>query len=125
MATQAMNSTPPIDYPVVVVGGIALQLKLSLLSQYVLDDLGVDGRKLPELMAREGAGIVVLMFKLFSALVAHHYVALKQPVPAPEFWASQISPEEPEKFREICKAVYEALAKARPAGTSTAQTLPA
>lgn len=119
---QALVGSSPLNLPAVTVKGQVLTLRRSLLTAYVLDKHGVDGRKLPELLAQEGPGRITMFMEIFAAMVAHHFAPFGKPIPNADYWASQI---EESQWPEILSAIHQALVKAAPAGTNSAQTLPA
>lgn len=120
------NGAPlPISYPVVEIGGTKLELKKSFLAEYMLDKAGVDVEKASVMLkavaggARQ-PGIVAFVTQMLAACCAHLYVARHEPVPSAEDWAVRISeePDPTETFRKVAKAVFETIAKARPAAVS-------
>lgn len=64
--------------------------------------------------------VVAMIVKLFAACVGHNYTALGQDPPPPMFWAEKIDDV---VWPLVCRAVFESLGKASPAGQQPAPTL--
>lgn len=93
----------------VTIAGVAYTLKFSILAEYEADALGVDVRQFLGGLRDASVGTLSNFMKLFSAMVAHHFVALKQPAPTPAQWAAAIDAEPTGKLREVCDAVGKCL----------------
>jgi hypothetical protein len=127
--------TPPIDYPKITIRGREYTLKYSLFAQYHLDKLNVnvadlmstliprlpDGTVDPNPPMKPGR--IVAMMTLLAACAAHNFAdgptlkrgnfnGIPEEVWTPDQWAAAI-PEE--LWGECCKAVADAVVKARPA----------
>lgn len=112
----------PVAYPTITFGEQTYTVKFSMLSQYVLDEEGVDPRQLPEIMRSPRPGKVALMFKLFAAAVAHHFVEAGQPIPTGAEWAMRAEAAGV-SFKQIIEAVLDATKKA-PSPADAAQPAP-
>ena len=118
------TETPPIDYPKITIRGREYTLKYSLFAQYHLDKLNVnvadlmstliprlpDGKPDPNPPMKPGR--IVAMMTLLAACAAHNFADRGEPIWTADEWAVEI----PDKlWGECCKAVAEAVVKARPA----------
>ena len=99
----------PVKYPSVKLGGVEYTLKFSVLAEFIADDLRLNLREFFNGLRGDNVGTLAGFLKLFSAMVAHNFVALGQPVPKPEHWAAVLDREEPSKTAEVCQAVGECL----------------
>lgn len=111
----------PIDYPKVVIGGLALELKKSFLAEFMLDQAGVDLKRAATALQDGTPGRVAFITQMLAACCAHQYVARHETPPTAEQWAARISEEKDptETFRNVAKAVFECVAKAQPAAVPT------
>lgn len=120
---NSAGSNPPIDYPTIFVDGVSYKLRLSLSASYLLELAKVDMAKLRESF-QAGDRNIELFLKLCAAMMGNFDgkgrwrslaidpLALADLVPMEEFPA-------------LTESVLQALLKAQPAGTTTAQTQPA
>lgn len=103
----------PIKYPSISLGGATYTLKYSTLAEYVADDLKVNLSDFIYGLREKNTGLFSNFLKLFSAMVAHNFVALKQPIPTPEQWAALVDAEPEDKRQakvaELCEAVGQCL----------------
>ncbi len=103
----------PIEYPIIKIGATTYTLRFSLLTELVADELKLDMRELFSTLRTGNVGRFSSLMKLFSAMVAHNFVALSQPVPTPEQWASRLDElpdgERPAKLNEIMAAIGKCL----------------
>lgn len=108
-------SGSPILYPEITFaepgGNITYQVKFSQLSQFILDEEGVDPREMPEIMRSPRPGKVALFYKLFAAGVAHHFVAARQPIPTAAEWVTRCEAAGI-RFQQIIEVVLAATKKA-------------
>ena len=102
--------------------GQEYEVRFSLLAQLVLDQEGVDTRKLAETMRSQGTGKVALMMKLFAAGTAHYFVKLGQKPLTAEEWALRADGDE-DAFKQMCTAVTAAMGKA-PSPATAAEPAP-
>jgi hypothetical protein len=111
----------PIAYPKIVIGGLTLELKKSFLAEFMLDKAGVDVKQAAEAFQSSGPGRVAFVTQMLAACCAHQYVARHETPPTAEQWAARISeePDPSETFRQVAKAVFEAISKAQPAAVPT------
>jgi L-amino acid N-acyltransferase YncA len=103
----------PVTYPTVSIGGATYTLRFSFLAELVADELKLDVRALFDTLRSGNVGKLSAMMKLFSAMVAHNFVSLRQDVPTPEQWAARLEDlpddERMAKFQDICQAVGDCL----------------
>jgi len=113
MPIQPENGSPVMagKVPTVTLGGVAYRLRFSALAEFIADDAGVNINSFIVGIRERNAGNLSTFLKLFAAMVAHQFIALKQPVPDALHWAAVISdePDEGAKTSEICKAVADVL----------------
>lgn len=120
-------SGSPIQYPEITFaepgGTITYQIKFSQLSQFVLDEEGVDPRELPDVMRSPRPGKVAMFYKLFAAGVAHHFVEARQPIPTAAEWVQRCEAAGI-TFKQIIDVVLAAIKKA-PSPADAGQPVPA
>jgi len=111
----------------ITIGEDTYTVKFSMLSQFILDEAGIGPNELKVLGAETSRpGKVSLMFKLFAAGVAHHFVNQNQPVPSAAQWAARLGEDPDHIFKMICEAVVAAIKKApSPAAAAEAPPKPA
>lgn len=101
----------PIKPITVKLGGVEYELKFGPSAEYVADALGVNVQDFAAGIATRKVGTFAVFVKLFSAMVAHHFVRQNQVVPSPEHWALVVEGEaDPyKKIAEIGEAVMQVL----------------
>ena len=115
---------PPIEYPVVEIGGRFYTVIFSLYAQYRLDRQGVDLASVFQLLkpatlpdgsidkdAPGKPGRVAAMMELFTACTAHNFTENHEPVRTAEEWATMIPLD---KWVECCTAVWASMRKVQP-----------
>jgi hypothetical protein len=120
-----MFREPPVspageNWPTITIDGQILRLEFSTLTEHLLDSQGLDLRAFLHVAAAQKPGRLSMSFRIFSALVAHHFVAQQQPIPSPEYWALRLAT--PDAVRELVEKVAHAvLIKLRPVLTPEAR----
>lgn len=128
MADQT-TGTPPVEHPVVTLGGRSLSMKYSLLADYILDKRGIDTKQLIPLLTADKPGRAALVIDLFAACVAHNFVEAGDPVPTSEQWCTRLSSDQ---LRELSTKLVKVLfpnaptlpAGAKPGEEATAEAQP-
>jgi hypothetical protein len=92
----------------ITIGNATYSLKFSALAEYVIGDLKFDMRTFAANLRERNAAVFSDFLKVFSAMVAHNFVQLGQPVPKPEHWALLIG-DDSDKVKEVCEAVGQVL----------------
>ena len=140
----ALSPTPPIQWPRVQIGKQTLEVKWSILAEYILSNWGIDPTEVNRIVfsmkmetpeVKDDAGQVTQqarwsvdpryaskMFELFAACVAHNYTQLAQDPPKAIYWATII---EDDQWLPLTKAVYEAMGKRRTAARQMMTPAPA
>ncbi len=110
-----MNPTlqSPLIFPRVTVAGQPLEVKLSLLAEFVLSGLGLDLANAVSVLRANDLRKYAMLLKLFTAMVAHNFAERGQDYPSPEQWALQIDkqPDKAEQLTGIYNAVYAVIVK--------------
>ena len=103
-----MTPTPAKD-PRVEIGGQSYTLKYGPTAEFIAGNLGVDIPLFLRSMADRTPKAFSNFLNLFSAMVAHHFIRLKQTPPAPEQWAIVLEDlsedDRAAKIAEIAEAV--------------------
>ena len=103
----------PIQFPTITIGGATYSLRFSLLAELVADQLGLDTPNFFSDLQTKNTGKVTAFTRMFAAMVAHNFVAIKQTPPTPEQWMETLDAlpdgQGAAKFREICDAVGQCL----------------
>lgn len=138
---EQLNPTAaPIVWPRVTIGKQTLEVKFSMLAEFILSQWGIDTNEIfgvlatlqpgkPAVVAEDGTVVepaqkakadprfTSKIFELFAACVAHNYTQLSQQPPQAIYWASVI---EEGQFPELARSVYEAMGKRRTVAQKTA-----
>ncbi len=122
-----MTGVQTIDFPHVQIGGKRYTLKFDFTAQYSADSMGLDPAAAVKAFAdaeNRQPGKLVMLVKLFAAMVAHQYIEANEPVPSPDSWALRLSKEPMEVHKALGEAVVQAILKALP-GPKTETQAPA
>lgn len=138
-----ITNIAPIDWPKVNIGKQTLQVKWSILAEYLLSLWGIDTQELlrvvgsvklgtaavtdedgkivtPAVQATADPRFTAKIFEMFAACVGHNYLQLGQDAPTAMYWASNI---EDGQFPDLVRALYSAMGKRRPAAAQKAPAL--
>lgn len=74
----------------ITLGGQTYELKYGASAEFIAGNLGVNVSTMLRAFAEKTPQGFSDLLKLFSGLVAHHFLRLRQPVPTPEQWAMVI-----------------------------------
>ena len=104
----------PTKDPTVTIAGTTYTLKYGPTAEYIVDQQGVDvGIFLRSLGNKQTPKAFSTFLGMFSAMVAHHFIRLRQDPPTAAQWAMALEdiPEadRSEKIKEIAEAVMKVL----------------
>ncbi len=107
------STLSPLPFPRVTVAGQVLEVKLSLLAEFVLSGLGLDLANAVAVLRANDLRKYSMLLKLFTAMVAHNFAERGQEYPSPEAWALQIDKQEDKagQLTAIYQAVYDVIVK--------------
>ncbi len=107
------STLSPLPFPRITVAGQSLEVKLSLLAEFVLSGLGLDLANAVAVLRANDLRKYSMLLKLFTAMVAHNFAERGQEYPSPEAWALQIDKQEDKaaQLTAIYQAVYDVIVK--------------
>ncbi len=107
------STLSPLPFPRITVAGQSLEVKLSLLAEFVLSGLGLDLANAVAVLRANDLRKYSMLLKLFTAMVAHNFAERGQEYPSPEAWALQIDKQEDNaaQLTAIYQAVYDVIVK--------------